>query len=730
MRRVRTRAIAVIVTAAMLLGFAAPAGARTDAHVSVHPPATGVIVRWETGSGRQVRTELARRGLSVRRGMYRDRGAVVTIPEGSDAAALTETLSQLPGVRVAAEDRAVMRPLWTPNDPLYGTQWSYSRTQAESAWDIERGQSFVEVAVIDTGVDLDHPDLVANLDFEHGYDFVSRDTTPNDLNGHGTHVTGIVAASSNNATGVAGTAPGVRVVPIKVIGAYTGTTADFIEGLEYAADLGVDVANMSLGSTAADIGAEGIVLMQEAVDYARSKGVVLIAATGNSATSSSYDPATGIYYPAACVGVIGVGATGRYDALAGYSNYGPQVDIVAPGGDDTFSIRSTYPNDRYAYLSGTSMACPQVAGAVALLLSHVPAATAAEVEAALLSTTEDRGVPGWDQYYGYGLLQMRAALDALEAPSPQVFRLEGPDRYATTLAVSRSVFDTGTATTTVIASGENFPDALAASSLAGACGGPLLLTRTSSLPDGLLDELARISTTRVVIVGGEAAVGASVSEALMTAGFAVERVAGADRYETAAAVAEKLMGVLGVTKLPTAFLARGDLFPDALAAAPFAHAQGIPVLLTRPSALPTQTLAALASVEATEIVVLGSSSAVGTGVVGTLTTLPGAVSVSRWQGVDRYATAAQIARDGTGRGWATGSYFGVATGVDFPDALAGSVACGSNHGALLLTHPTVLSSYARDVLQEFGSDGVSLAILGSSSAVSKEVEGELMRIRY
>lgn len=730
MHRARNRVLAIIVAAAMLLGIAAPAGARTDARVSAHAQTTGVIVRFEAGSGRKVRAELARLGLSVSRGMYRDRGVVVSIPEGMDPAALTEDISGIPGVHIAAEDRAVLRPLWTPNDPLYGSQWSYSRIGMQSAWDIERGQAFVEVAAIDTGVALDHPDLVANLDLENDYDFVSRDSTADDLNGHGTHVAGIIAASTDNATGVAGTAPGVRIVPIKVIGLRDGTTADFIDGLVYAADLGVEVANMSVGSTAADIGAGGVLLMQEAVDYARSKGILLIAATGNNATSNGYDPATGIYYPAACTGVMGVGATGRYDGLTAYSNYGPQVDIAAPGGDAGFNIRSTYANDGYAYLSGTSMACAHVAGAAALLFSHVPTATPAEIEAALLSTAQDLGDPGWDQYYGYGLVQVRAALDAIEAPSPHVFRLEGTDRYATALAVSRSMLETGTATTAVIVSGENFPDALAASSLAGAYGGPLLLTHRTSLPAGLLDELGRIGTTHVEIVGGTSAVDASVSGALANAGLSVERVAGADRYATAAAVAEKLMDVLGVATLPTAFLARGDLFPDALAAAPYAHAQRIPVLLTRPTSLPASTLTALASVEATEIVVLGSSSAVKADVVGALMAPSGSVSVARWQGADRYATAEQIARGGIARGWASGSYFGVATGADFPDALAGGAVCGSNGGVLLLTNPTTLSPGARAVLQEFGSGGVPVAIFGSSRAVVKTVEGDLMRIRY
>jgi len=318
----------------------------------------------------------------------------------------------------------------------------------------------------------------------------------------------------------------------------------------------------------------------------------------------------------------------------------------------------------------------------------------------------------------------------MAVPSPQVFRLEGPDRYSTSIAVSRSLFETGIATTTVIASGENFPDALAASSLAGAYGGPLLLTRRTALPAGVLAELDRIGTTHVVIVGGTAAVAASVATALSGAGITVERVAGTDRYATADAVAAELMSVLGATTLPTAFVARGDLFPDALAAAPLAYAQGIPVFLTRPGSLPSATGATLAGIGASEVVVLGSSSAVGTGVVESLTSLPGSITVSRWEGIDRYATADAIARNGITRGWANATFFGVATGTDFPDALSGGGLCGANGGVLLLTSPSVLSPGAEAIVQELGGDGVPVAIIGSATAVANGVQGDLMRIRY
>ncbi len=721
------RTLAALLSVALVLALCAPAAASTSAKVSAHAPATGVIVEWESGAAGSVRSAIAGRGLSVQRTLYGGRGAVVAIPEGTDAAALTRVLSTMPGVKIAAENRQVIRPLWTPNDPRYTSQWAYSHIQAESAWDIERGESFVTVATIDTGVDLAHPELTPALDLTRDYDFVSDDDAANDLNGHGTHVAGIIAAASDNATGVAGTAPGVKVVPIKVIGRYSGSNADFVDGLYYAADLGVDVVNMSLGTTAADLGAGGVALMQEAVDYAYSKGVVMVAAAGNESN-------TDVYYPGACDHVICVSATDQTDTLASYSNYGSPIDITAPGGGSTAAtgILSTYTSGglhTYVYMSGTSMASPFVAATAALLKSHVPAATADEIETALLSSARDIGTAGWDTRYGYGLLQMRDALDALVAPAPAVSRIQGTDRYQTAIAQSLAGFASGTVTTTVLASGEDFPDALAGAALAGAYGSPLLLTRKDALPSGLLAEVERLGSAKVVIVGGAAAVSDAVAGSLVSAGLSVQRVAGADRYATAAAAAAEVRAVTGGAPLAAAFLVRGDLFPDALSVSPLAAARGIPTLLTRPDSLPAVTRDALASIGATEVVIAGGEAAVEPQVAGAVDALSG-TSVTRWAGSDRYGTAVQVAGSAVARGWASGGYFGIATGVNFPDALGGGVLAGTHGGVLLLTAPATLSSATRTFVQDHGFDGVPVVIFGSTSAISKTVEGDLMRIRY
>jgi subtilisin family serine protease len=729
MRRVTNRIFAVTVAVALVLGVSAPAAANVEARVSAHTPAkaTGVIVTWKSGSEKSVRTAIAAKGLRVSRSLYGNHGAVVEVPESIDADSLRLSLASVPGVSIAAEERQIIRPLWTPNDPRYSSQWAYSRIQGESAWDIERGQSFVTVGIIDTGVDLAHPELTPALDLTRDYDFVNGDDEANDQNGHGTHVAGIVAAASDNSTGVAGTASGVRVVPIKVIGRYTGSNTDFIDGLYYAADLGVDVVNMSLGTTASDLGASGIALMQQAVDYAYSKGVVLVGAAGNDG-----DPA--VYYPAACNHVIAVSATGPTDVMATYSNYGSAIDIAAPGGGSTSStgIYSTYTTaglHTYSYMNGTSMASPFVAATAALLISHVPAATNAEVESALLSSARDLGDVGWDSKYGYGLLQMRGALDALDAPSPSVSRVSGTDRYGTAIAQSASGFESGTVTTTVLASGEDFPDALSGGLLAGLYDSPILLTRRTSLPTGVLTEIARLGASKVIIIGGPESVDPSIVNSLTTAGLTVQRIAGVDRYATAAAVALEYKRITGLGAIPKAFLARGDIYPDALAVSSLSAAAGIPVLLTRTATLSGSTRSTLTSLGTTEVVIAGSSSAVSVAVASEVEALPG-VSIVRWQGVDRYGTAAQVAAGGFARGWVSGSYFGIATGKNFPDALGGGALAGHNGGVVLLTVPESLPTATRVVVQNFGYDGTPVVLFGSTTAISQAVAGELMRIRY
>ena len=245
----------------------------------------------------------------------------------------------------------------TPNDPSYGKQWNLRSINVEQAWDETKGEG-ITVAVIDTGVSQ-VPDL-KQTKFAKGYDFVNDRSNAGDDNGHGTHVAGTIAQSTNNRYGVAGIAYEAKIMPLKVLAkAGGGTIADIAEAIKFAADNGADVINMSLGGGGASQA------MQEAIDYAYNKGVVIIAAAGNANQNSSS-------YPARYPHVISVSALDSSGNKAPYSNYGAGVDISAPGGSETGKIlqETIDPSNGkpvFAGFQGTSMAAPHVAGVAALI---------------------------------------------------------------------------------------------------------------------------------------------------------------------------------------------------------------------------------------------------------------------------------------------------------------------------------------------------------------------------
>jgi subtilisin family serine protease len=333
----------------------------------------------------------------------------VSLPAGTPVSRAQELLSSLPGVRYVEEDAEVSVDV-SPQDPYYSKQWFLPHIGADKAWEAEKGSGDVVVAVLDTGVDRSHPDLAGRV--LAGYDFVGNDSNTADNHGHGTHVAGIIAASGEDGAGVAGVAWRVKVLPVKVLDdSGGGKYSDVIAGVRYAADNGAAVVNLSLG------GGTRSQALQEAVDYARSRGAIVVAAAGNDALTS-------LSYPAACDGVIGVGAADEEDRPASFSNRGEGLDLVAPG----VSIYSDSPGGGYEYMSGTSMAAPQVSGAFALLFSHEPGLAVAAAEKRMLSAALDLGPEGYDLDHGWGLLRVDKAL-GLEDTEPDGRGYAGGDWY-------------------------------------------------------------------------------------------------------------------------------------------------------------------------------------------------------------------------------------------------------------------------------------------------------------
>ncbi|MCE5204311.1 MAG: cell wall-binding repeat-containing protein [Actinomycetia bacterium] len=311
-------------------------------------------------------------------------------------------------------------------------------------------------------------------------------------------------------------------------------------------------------------------------------------------------------------------------------------------------------------------------------------------------------------------------------PSGLLDRWAGSDRYATALEISRQTFTH--AGTVVVATGLAFPDALAASGLAGAYEAPLLLTQPGSLSSGIAAEIDRLGASSAIVVGGESAVSADVYNALdALPGVTPTRIFGSNRYATAAAAADEIKRVTGAGFVRRAFVARGDDFADALAVAPLAYSQKMPVLLTQTTVLPGDTRSAITRLGAQECVIAGGVAGVSESVKAAIDALPG-VSVERWWGANRYATAVDVATKGVTRGWTSWRFVGIATGASFPDALGGGVSAGAYEGVLLMTAPAGLSPEAASALSAHAADIQAVRIFGGTSAVSSATQTEIGNI--
>lgn len=401
-------------------------------------------------------------------------------PLGTSDATMAAKLETLLTAKALARDPAIasatpnylhdLHATFTPDDLYYPLQWHYPQISLPQAWPINTGAGVI-VAVIDSGVFLAHPDLAGRL--VDGYDFIDGTPGGNDPGDspippggstyHGTHVAGTVAAATDNGIGVAGTAFGARVMPLRVCTTSGCPSFAIEQALRYAAGLPNDsgtvpaqaasVINLSLGRQ----GGPALAGEQALYDELRARDIIVVASAGNSNTSEQL-------YPAAYQNVLAVSAVDIEGSKAPYSNFGPWIDLAAPGGDlqrdlnaDGFpdGVLSTIADDRdgvpvprFAFLQGTSMAAPHVAGVMALIRSAVPALTAQDIEALLRNglVTDDLGAPGRDDIYGHGLINAaRAVTEALNTGGAPV-ELE-PFMSASPPSVN---FGTGLATATVV----------------------------------------------------------------------------------------------------------------------------------------------------------------------------------------------------------------------------------------------------------------------------------------
>ncbi|MEM7530856.1 MAG: S8 family serine peptidase [Chloroflexota bacterium] len=317
------------------------------------------------------------------------------------------------------EEDGEIEGFFEPNDPdITDPQKVYvpNTLNLFSAWDYTTGSPDVVIAVLDTGVALEHPEFQGRL--LTGYDYVNHDMEPDDDHGHGTHVAGIAAAGVDNGHGAAGLCGNCSVMPIKVLNENnSGVWSSVAEGLVYAADNGADIVVLSLGSP------NGNRAVETALTYAAEKDVLVVAAAGNENSSKPFYPAA---YTQTYENVISVSATDQYDQKWSLSNFGDTIDVSAPGNiiyNAFYDLDNFYGG--YIFMSGTSMATPHVAGLAGLLLSQKPERTSTDLKQVIIDTAVDLGEPGWDQYFGNGRIDALAALQAGAQVNPLTASLNG-----------------------------------------------------------------------------------------------------------------------------------------------------------------------------------------------------------------------------------------------------------------------------------------------------------------
>ena len=401
------RPLALLLALAVGLVMAVPVAAATPPVRASDAAAPGgrFIVAWRDDAPNHLAIAGVRRTEPSRRGQ---RSLVVA--RAGEAGKVGAALRADPRVLLVTPDAVVKESAWPadgdPSDTFFADQEDLEQIRVPEVWPTTIGDPGLVIAVLDSGVDLDHPDL-AGVTVVAPRNEIWNNTDIADDNGHGTHVTGTILARTDNGTGIAGIAPGASLMPIKVLDETgSGYFSDVLDGMDWARTHGADVVNLSLGGI---LEPAQVALIQPTFTAARAAGLLVVAASGNSGSAI-------MEYPAGLNGVVSVAAVDQSDLQAEFSTFNRGVDISAPGVD----ILSTTAGD-YEEESGTSMASPHVAGVAALIWSARPSLSVAELEAVLRASAADLGDPGRDNVYGSGRVDAEAALaEAVPSPLPDL----------------------------------------------------------------------------------------------------------------------------------------------------------------------------------------------------------------------------------------------------------------------------------------------------------------------
>ncbi|MBT2686002.1 cell wall-binding repeat-containing protein [Bacillus sp. ISL-37] len=624
-----------------------------------------------------------------------------------------------------AEEEIMYEYFGTVNDSHYNFYQfkDFSLIGAPDAWDLFSPKKGPIVAVLDSGIDSSSADL-KNMIYKP-FNTMDNTTNVNDELGHGTHVAGIVGAQTNNSTGIASLSKGAKIMPVKV-GSKNGISSiDIAEGIYYAVNQGANIINLSIGGRYS-------VYVEDAVDYAYEKGVLVIAAAGNSSLPFQQ-------YPAAYNSVIGVAAVDAYtDSLADFSNYGDWVSIAAPGVD----IFSTYPSvlDKtnpagYEYMDGTSMASPMVASLAALLKNHAPALSHNQIRWLMEVSSEDyygaeyhtNGRINADNaltYYNeYPRLFGKTSVDTSNEIAaagwseqlPPYTYLETYEPELNEDALSEE------GTFAILASSKSFPDSLAANALAYKLDAPILLSSPNQLSTSTVDTLNQLNVQNVLVLGGKGAISDSVISSLNKSGFNAQRIKGTNRFSTATEINDYIAKQGGEV-----IIANGLNFPDALSVSAFAASNQIPIVFAEKDRIPQETRDFIDKYGFSKSIIIG-----GTGVISdsVIKNFPNPIRLS---GKNRFETNIKVINHFNADTTPVGLMF--ATGYNFPDALAGGVLAAKSNYPLVLTDsnaiPAPTQAYIQQQVNNSKPEYLDMLVLGGKAAVSPETVFKIDHILF
>ena len=690
-----------------------------------------------------------------------------------------------------------------PNDTSYDLQWAHQQTNIEQAWDHatgggREGEGRPLIAVVDSGVDATHPELagtvVASLRSASGV--IVQGQPNNDECGiaHGTAVAGVVGAAGNNGQGIAGVLWNPRIIDISLTSPLNDcprgpADSDAITAMAYLSQLDEPplAMNLSFGTSANECTAA----YQAAIDQARAAGIVVVSSAGNAQSNANS-------IPASCNGAISVGATGPSGSRAGYSQFNPYIDLSAPGGQARNCPNTLADLAREAVLTtslvepkqydlgtgctpsladphgarleatqGTSFSTPYVAAAAALLRQHATdtgrTLSVDEVEALLEGTATDAGPTGRDDDYGWGVLDVGAAMAHLASGqpipplepdpdfavgplAPVAVRVSDPGDLDTTDPISQAVAisrgnPAGSRPFAVLARVDDFADALSGAALGLGIGSLLYTSHTGPLDPRTREELLRVldfetSQPVVYVMGGTAAIPAVVDDELRSLGITVQRIAGIGREDTAvraSAVVQQLKSLAG--DIPTrswAFVTSGRDYADAVTAGQMAAYYGIPTLVTNPEALHPTTAEELRRLDPDRVVVVGGEVAVSAATMQQIADLGfptsragGATRIDTALAVfDLYAGEMAIDRDGAIERAAT-----VAVNLrdGFTDVLSASLIAGQGNWYLPLEGMAgqPITAATRSTFCDFGGQ---LYVIGGRDRIDDDTTEDLLEI--